>query len=860
MRLILFTLMLWLCCISAMGQRTIKQQMLMIQDKYQVHFVYDASLNLDIQTEEEHPTLGPLKSVLRNLFAGSKISYKVRGRNILLKAEKAVIVKYSVRGRVTEKSGEPIINATIYDMVTGQGTVSNEKGYYIIYLSPGNHQLRASYIGNKEETLTFELNQNRVTNFVLDTHITLSEVVVHGNSNAGILTTQTGKRTFTANDINTEFSLLSSPDLIKTIQHTSGVNAGVELTSGMYVHGGSGDENLFLLDGSPLYQTNHSLGLFSAFNSDIIKNVDFYKSGFPARYSGRVSSITDVRTRDGNMQKTRGTFSLGLLDGRIQLEGPIWKNRTSFNVALRRSWIDLLLKPSYALLNTKRDDGEKYSFGYAFHDLNAKITHRLNSNNSVWLSVYSGYDNYSINDKSTWSGYVTDTHNKFNWGNLNITLGGDFILSPTLNSTVAAISSYSHSLHNSKEDDTYHYDNVVRRNSLDLRKNQTKMMDMGGKADFRWSPTAGHRIRFGGSYTHHSFRPQTTQQSYYFGDPSEGVDTTKIETSCNASSDEATVYIEDEIALTPKLSTNLGCSYTLTKVEGKTYHLLDPRFALKYQLADNLSLKASYTHMSQSIHRIVSTFLELPTDFWVPTTDNIRPTQSHQIVGGIYSQFNNRLSISVEGFYKSTRHLLQYRNWMGLQPPAASWNKNVTDGKGRSYGLELDASYRKSRFTTTLAYTLSWSKRYFPELYTGWFADQFDNRHKVDITSRYQVSKRISVFAAWTLHSGNRITLPVAYISQPQLPGDMGNEEMGYLYTKPNNFMLPAYHRLDVGADFRTLTKKGNERIWNISIYNAYCHLNTMYTKVHRMDDGSFSVRCKGFIPIIPSVSYTIKF
>ena len=215
-----------------------------------------------------------------------------------------------------------------------------------------------------------------------------------------MLSTQTGKRTFTAADINTEFSLLSSPDLIKTLQHTSGVNGGVELASGLYVHGGNGDENLFLLDGSPLYQTNHSLGLFSAFNSDIIKNVDFYKSGFPARYSGRISSITDVRTRDGNMEKVQGTFSIGLLDGRIQVEGPIWKNRTSFNVALRRSWIDLLMKPTFALLNSQKEDGEKYTFGYAFHDFNAKITHRLNQNNFIWMSVYSGNDNYSIRDKS----------------------------------------------------------------------------------------------------------------------------------------------------------------------------------------------------------------------------------------------------------------------------------------------------------------------------------------------------------------------------------------------------------------------------------------------------------------------------
>lgn len=373
-------------------------------------------------------------------------------------------------------------------------------------------------------------------------------------------------------------------------------------------------------------------------------------------------------------------------------------------------------------------------------------------------------------------------------------------------------------------------------------------------------PSVGHHIRFGTQFVRHTFRPQTVTQAFYYGDPSEQVDTTHVETRNHTSSCELTIYAEDEISLSPRWTVNAGCSYTLLKVKSRTYHLIDPRLALKRQLTDDASLKFSYTHMSQSVHRIASTFLELPTDFWVPTTAGIRPTRSDQLAFGAYVRPGKLWSVSLEAFYKHTVHLLQYRNWTGLQPPAARWDKDVTEGKGRALGLELDADYRTPRVTATLAYTLSWSKRRFPELYAGWFTDQFDNRHKLNITARYALTGRVTVYAAWTLRSGNRATLPVAYVPQPQMPGEPDNFEAGFVYDRPNNFRLPAYHRLDVGANFSHTTRRGFERIWNVSIYNAYCHLNTMYIRVKPQPDGTFTARSKGFIPLIPSVSYTLKF
>lgn len=850
---------------------SVHQMMTSVSRREGVFFVYDASLDLSQPYKGVSLDGKPLRECLSLLFDGTDIHYRRHGKNVMLWRDKHPKPArpreqpqkeklFVVCGTVKDENGEPVINASVFNPRTRQGVLTNERGQYCLRLSAGRHSLTASFTGCTPQTTSLLLKKNTTLDFSLQSTLELAEVTVVADMNSPTLTTTTGKRTLTAADINTEFSLLSSPDLVKTLQRTSGVAGGVELTSGLMVHGGNGDENLFLLDGTPLYQTNHSLGLFSAFNTDIIKNVDFYKSGFPARYSGRVSSITDVRTRDGDAQQIRGLFSLGLVDGRLQVEGPIVKDKTSFNIALRRSWIDLLLKPAYALINSQAGDGEKYSFGYAFHDLNARITHRLCNGQSLWLSVYEGSDHYSIGDQSAWDGYFTDTNNRIGWGNLNVALGADVRLSHTLSLAATAIGSYSRSHQSSDEDDTYHYaDGTRRRFSLAINDNHTRMHDLGAKADFRWEAGRGHRIRFGGSYIHHVFRPQTTRQTFYYGDASESVDTSFVEERSRTASDEMTLYAEDEMDLTQRLSASLGCSYTLTHVSGRIYHLLDPRLAFRHRLNDHLTLKLSYTRMSQSVHRIASTFLELPADFWVPTTSTLRPTQSWQMAGGVYLQ-QGPWTATLESFYKRTDHLLTYRNWMGLQPVAALWQDNVTVGKGRSWGAELDVFYRTPRVRASLSYTLSWSKRLFPEIQDGWYNDQFDNRHKLDLSLRYKLSRRISAYAAWTYHSGNRVTLPVGYAPQPQMPGEKETMTGGFIYGQPNNFTLPAYHRLDIGADFHHTTKRGRDCIWNVSLYNAYCHLNTMYVKLQGHSDGTVSAQCKGFIPVIPSVSYTIKF
>lgn len=850
------------------AKRTVLTEMQRLQKQHGIHFVYDSALRLDMPYTGTDLSHLPIDKALNALFGHIGIEYKMHNRNVMLRQTTASVQQtteikerkttFTINGRITDTQGEPIVNATVFDLTSKDGTLSDGRGRYIMHLAEGHHVVRVSSIGCDADTIVVNMHSDISHNFRLKQAVELKEVVVTEDMNSPVLTTQTGKRTFTSKDINNGFALLSSPDLVKTIQRISGVTSGVDFVSGMYVHGGGSDENLFLLDGTPLYQTNHSLGLFSAFNSDIIKNVDFYKSGFPARYSGRVSSITDVRTRDGNMEQVHGTASLGLLDGRIQVEGPIRKNRTSFNVSLRRSWIDLLLRPVCAIANKGSDD--KYTLGYMFHDFNAKLTHHINNKATIWTSVYSGYDSYRVDDKSMWGDNVNDTENRMTWGNLSGTIGGDFMLSPTMSMASMLTATYSHSRQKYSEED---YEIVDKgghlRNYLDTRLNSTEMIDVAAHANFSWQPTDRQHIHFGIAFTRHQFRPQTKRQAFYYGDPQEGCDTTDIRSRVNIVSHEAVVYAEDEMRINKFLSANIGTSFTATMVNGRTYLMLDPRFAFKWQLANSTSFKMSYTHMSQSIHRMASSFLELPTDFWVPTTDEIKPTMSHQIAAGIYTQPSTHLTLSLEAYYKLSSHLLQYRHWMGFQPSAATWNRDVADGKGKSYGMEADATYTTGSTTMSMAYTLSWSKRLFKDIYPTWFDDQFDNRHKINISLSHDFSQRISLYAAWTCHSGNRVTMPVGYTIQPNIPGD-NKYSYDYIFDRPNNFSLPAYHRMDIGANFRHTTRHGKEGIWNVSLYNAYCHLNTMYVKVRLDDNNKFQIKSHGYIPIIPSVSYTLKF
>lgn len=840
---------------------TVREQMELVQKLHHVNFVYDSSLNLDIIYQGRSILNLNLEASLQELFGTTDIKWELRNKYVLLKKRS----KFTISGYVLQKNGEPLINATIRDVESKTGTLSNEYGFFSLTLLEGKHTLRITYIGFGEKVESVDLNRNILLKVYLKEDYSLDEVLVVGDLNSPINTTQTGKVSFNAHDLRTEYALFSSPDVVKTLQSLPGVASGTEMLSGLYVHGGNNDENLFLLDGTPLYQVSHLGGLFSAFNTDIIKNIDFYKSGFPARYGGRLSSVVDVRTNDGDLKEYHGTFSMGLLDGRIQYEGPIIKNRTSFNIAMRRSWLEAFSAPAFYFRNKSNSD-DKITGKYAFHDINAKLTHYFSDISKVYISFYTGNDMLKINNKQIFNDYTEDsdeelyrTNFNLQWGNATTAIHWNYRLSPKLFVNITGVYSRSRSSFNYKKEEQFLNEGEIMRLTSVERYNRSIIDDAGYRLEFDYRPGASQHIRMGSNYLFHAFHPQSRILNEYSGNEMQ-VDTLRNSSYHFYRGHEFTLFTEDDIALGREWRLNIGMHYTMFKVTDKTYHEVEPRAAIRYLLNEHTALKLSYTEMSQFMHLLSSTYLNFPTDYWVPSTSNIHPMRSRQFAAGLYMRLPYQVNLSVEGFYKTMNHILEYDGKNQLAPSVYNWEADVKRGKGRAYGVELALSRHVLKTSMNFSYTLSWSKRKFDDIYRGWYANKFDNRHKINISVRHQLTQQIEAYAAWNYHSGNKITVPSQYIESPALPGINGKKPGQWVYEEPNNATLPAYHRLDLGVNFRKVTKRGFERIWNISIYNAYCRMNVLYAKVDDLSAGKFTSKATGVFPIIPSFSYTLKF
>lgn len=667
---------------------------------------------------------------------------------------------------------------------------------------------------------------------------------------------QTGHKRLESLDFIYGNVVFSSPDLVKAIQNLPGVNSGTELMSGLYVHGGEGSDNLFLLDGVPMYQISHLGGLFSSFNTDIVERLDFYKSGFPARYGGRMSSVVDISTRSGDFNGYHGTFMIGLIDGRIQFEGPIVKDRTSFNIAFRRSWMDAVLGPAISLANKRNKNGETIGGTYAFYDMNASVTHKFSDDNILSLRFYHGRDHlklkldtqpsatgYTDGEYQTFSG-TDNLHTDIAWGNTLASLNWACRLQDNLKmKTVlyytgsnADVWYYWHACPSPEnEDDT----------SME-ETNYSRINDIALNTDFNWIPRESHRVKFGASCQFHIYSPARHSISSVgdIGDENSA--------SVHYTGSEFALYAEDEMIFRDRFSLNLGLRYAMSGVPGKIWNRLEPRIALNVECTENIKFKVSYTEMNQFAHLVSTTYLDIPTNCWLPSTKDIAPMHSRQVAGGIYCSLPHNFRLNVEGWYKTMDNLLEYSGANALFPPLDTWETSFNKGRGRSYGIETEFGWNSERLSLTAYYTLSWSQRKFDDIWPDWYSHRYDNRHKLTLMGRWKISKTVDIYASWNYNSGNWMTV-ATHIYNP-------GEVFDRIYTRPNNVNLPDYHRLDLGANFRKTSKKGLEHIWNIGIYNAYNRKNVVFVAVDEREDKSLYGTGRAIFPIIPSFSYTLKF
>ena len=856
-----------------------------IQKQTGVTFSYESSLLSGLQKTTFRADDEALTDCLTRLFANLPVVYKMTGNVVVLKRKpKQVTVSGFVRDK---RSAESLIGASVYEAHSRVGTASNNFGFFSLTLPPGNITIRSSYIGyTSHQHILNGLERDTVLTIELEPSASLQEVVITGQSNdkQSVLSTQMGALEINQQTIRSTPVMFGEADIIKTLQLTPGVSAGTEGTAGMYVRGGNVDENLFLIDGNPVYQINHIGGIFSAFNPEAISGMDFFKSGFPSRYGGRLSSVVDVHTKEGNMKEYHGSASIGLISGNLNFEGPIIKDRTSFNIGLRRTWLDVLSAPAVAIANkiTKKD-GTRLRARYAFHDLNLKVNHIFNDRSRMYLSLYNGNDvlkggSTDFPDQDSDNNYNYDSDVSLRWGNIMATAGWTYVFNNRLFGKVSGVFTRYHSrLRNTEHDVVGNEGDEDYSDSFRENETNTGITDFGLRTSFDYLPASAHHIRFGGDYLVHRFHPEYNRSVAY-----EKNEETSVEIGQEFANDllwghEAGVYAEDDWTLSSAVRLNAGLRFSLFNVQGKTYTGLEPRVSLRWLLDDNLSFKASYSRMNQYVHLISNSFISLPTDAWMPVTRKLKPLISDQVSAGFYYNLNKEYNFSVEGYYKTLDNLLEYRDGHTFTPSFVNWEDKLTAGEGRSYGAEFMVRKETGRTTGWVGYGLSWSDRQFDELNQGArYPARFDNRHKLNIVVMHKISPKVELSAAWSYASGNHVTLSLEnyYENGTGSPTNNDNhymdasESIDY-YEGRNNYQLPAYHRLDLGIKIYRPKKKGRMGIWTVSIYNVYSRMNPfmIYKSDKTVPDPVSSYgknvpvfKTIGIMPIIPSISYTYKF
>ena len=765
--------------------------------------------------------------------------------------------KYTISGYIRDAaSGEPLISANLYDQHSGAGAVTNTYGFYSLTLPADSVKLSFSYIGYDTERHSFLLHEDTTLNITLSGAVLLEQVEVVDTKGGGRIEerTQMSQIDIPVEQIKRVPALLGEVDVLKALQLLPGVQSGGEGQNGLYVRGGSPDQNLVLLDGVPVYNVSHLLGIFSVFNADAIKNVTLTKGGYPARYGGRLSSVLEINMKEGNLQEFHGEGAIGLISSKLALEGPIVKDKTSFLVSGRRTYADLIFGP---IIRASQAPGSDLKVRLFFYDVNAKLQHKINENHRLYLSGYLGSDVFG--NKYSEDGFSFD--GGIDWGNAISALRWNWQLNNKLfANTTLTYSRYRIDILAAFEDS---YEGMKEAYSA---KYFSGIKDLAARVDFDYIPNPRHYVRFGASAINHTYEPGALALKAEFDE--EKFDT--LVGSQNAFSNELALYLEDDMQF-GALKANLGVHLSGFSVDGEFYTSVQPRLGLRYLLSNKLALKGSFATMAQYINLLTSESFSLPTDLWVPSTARIKPQQSWQAALGAARTFGDAYEISLEGYYKQMHNVLSYKEGasflFGLEN---DWQDKVTQGDGESYGLEVFIQKKKGRLSGWLGYTLSWNWREFEEINGGKrFPFRYDRRHDISLVLNYDVDERVSFSAAWVYGTGNAVSLPTyrypyeVYSYPPYL--DYSEVETG---GEKNAFRMTDYHRLDISMEIKKKRPRW-ERKWALGLYNAYYHRNPYYitlNKDYEYDPNTGNEVVKrtfrevSILPLIPSVSYQFKF
>lgn len=763
--------------------------------------------------------------------------------------------KFTINGYVRDSlSRETLIGASLLIKETGKGVNSNSYGYFSLTLSEGEYTMVVSFVGFFPFEQKISLHADQELDLPLLSKSSLSQEIVISSKkrDANVKNAQMGQIDLSMSRMRSVPVIFGEIDPLKTLQLFPGVSNAGEGNAGLYVRGGGPDQNLILLDDAVVYNSGHLFGFFSVFNGDAIKNITLIKGGMPAQYGGRLSSVLDVSMKEGNMKKFQAEGGIGSISSRLAVQGPLLKDKASFIVSGRRTYIDALVKPFI------KKGSQFYGSGYYFYDLNAKFNYKFSNKDRLYISGYFGRDVFDfVNNQRQFDVNIP-------WGNSTLTARWNHVFSNKLflNTTVVY--------------NDYDFALGALQNNFNFAL-KSGIRDVNIKSDLDHYLTPEHQLKYGIQYTFHRFSPSVVsgqQDSVVFNPNNAQLKYAR----------EMAAYVQDDWEIADDLKMSYGIRWSgfqqvgpytnyitdnfgnrLDSVAFKTaepikfYSGFEPRATLRYSLDDETSIKGSVSRNRQYIHLVSNSGTTLPTDVWVPSTFRVKPQLSWQYAAGFFKNFNdNTYETSVEVYYKSMKNQIEYRE--GYTPSIKDPEEEFVFGDGWSYGAEFFFNKTKGRFTGWIGYTLAWSWRKFPELNKGdKYPAKFDRRHDLSVVGMYDLNSKWKLSAVFIYATGNATSLPEKFYL---VEGVLTQQ-----YSNINQYRLPSYHRLDLSATYTPVPKKLSKvtSSWNFSIYNAYSRRNPYFLYFDQTGsafDGTLQVQAKqvSLFPIIPSVTYNFKF
>lgn len=759
--------------------------------------------------------------------------------------------QFIVSGTVVDaSSGETLIGATVATPKLGSGTLTNEYGFYSIAV-PGQDSivLEFSYVGFQTYRQTVFLIKNTKLDIALETGVRLDEVIVKASSfQEKLQSTEMSVEEINTREVRAIPVILGESDVIKVIQLKPGIPSGSEGTTGLFVRGGGSDQNLIVLDEATVYNANHLFGFFSTFNTDAVKDLKIYKGGFPAQYGGRLSSVIDIKLKEGNNQQFSGSGGLGLIASRLTLEGPIQKGKSSYIVSGRRTYVDLFTRA----INRANEDKEDFNPipDYFFYDLNTKINFTLGEKDRLYVSGYFGRDVFGF------SGDFFDFN--FDWGNATGTVRWNHVFNPKLfANTTFTYSDYQYNITNEVTGFSFRLGSDIRDANL--------------KTDFYYVLNPHHTIRFGANATQHSFNVGRLKAG-----SDDGV--VSFSSGQNFTGVEMGAYFSDDFDVSDRLKVSGGLRFSSFSNEGKTYFGVEPRLAARYSLSERVALKASYARMYQYLHLIANSGVTLPTDIWYPSTEQVKPQRSDQVAFGISYLLKKNYLITFETYYKNLANQIEFVDGAELFANDQLENEFAI-GRGDAYGLELSIEKEEGALTGWIGYTLALVQRgafktldptaYFAQ--QGYFSPVFDRRHDLSVVAIYEINRRLSATATFVYGSGDLRWLPTGRFSFQDVHG-ANFDAVIPVYEDRNNYRLPPYHRLDLGLVWRFFPKWGESDL-TFNVINAYDRRNTFFIYLEpQFEEGEdnrgnsiqiptrIAAKQVSLFPILPSITWNFKF